>query len=172
MYSDSVIEGGYATFFEEVAKTLSENCLMLYGKAVCEINYSRDIVEITCADKTRYFAKQVVASLPLGILKKERVTFCPPLPLDKQQSIHNLGFGLMNKVALRFKCRFWGEKTAIIRVVPMDHQAPPIFFDNSSPNCNVLVALVVDDFARQLSSMDNDRIFEYLTEFLSRSFNL
>lgn len=48
-------------------------------------------------------------TLPLGVLKQETVTFTPPLPPEKQNAINRLGFGLMNKIVLQFKKRFWSD---------------------------------------------------------------
>jgi lysine-specific histone demethylase 1 len=43
-------------------------------------------------------ADAVLVTLPLGVLKTNAISFHPPLPEWKTQAIHNLGFGLLNKV--------------------------------------------------------------------------
>ena len=45
-------------------------------------------------------ADAVVMSVPLGVLKASVISFHPPLPEWKTQAIHNLGFGLLNKVGV------------------------------------------------------------------------
>lgn len=45
-------------------------------------------------------ADAVVLSVPLGVLKANVISFHPPLPEWKTQAIHNLGFGLLNKVGV------------------------------------------------------------------------
>ena len=52
-------------------------------------------------------ADAVVVSVPLGVLKAQTISFHPPLPEWKSQSVNNLGFGLLNKVILCFEQRFW-----------------------------------------------------------------
>ena len=47
-------------------------------------------------------ADAVVLSVPLGVLKANVMSFHPPLPEWKTQAIHNLGFGLLNKVGVVF----------------------------------------------------------------------
>ena len=44
-------------------------------------------------------ADALIVSVPLGVLKSSAITFHPPLPEWKTQAIHNLGFGLLNKVS-------------------------------------------------------------------------
>lgn len=39
-------------------------------------------------------------TVPLGVLKASTISFHPPLPEWKTQAIHNLGFGLLNKVGV------------------------------------------------------------------------
>lgn len=43
-------------------------------------------------------ADAVIVSAPLGVLKANVISFNPSLPEWKTQAIHNLGFGLLNKV--------------------------------------------------------------------------
>ena len=52
-------------------------------------------------------ADLVVVTLPLGVLKAQVVEFRPPLSFRKQKAIAKLGVGLLNKVALCFRERFW-----------------------------------------------------------------
>lgn len=59
----------------------------------------------------------VVCAVPLGVLKHsmvapsqsndKRLVFDPPLPFPKQDSISNVGFGLLDKVYLQFPFAFW-----------------------------------------------------------------
>lgn len=59
----------------------------------------------------------VVCAVPLGVLKasisahddtmKPSITFSPELPDIKKDAISSLGFGLLNKVFLRFENAFW-----------------------------------------------------------------
>ena len=54
----------------------------------------------------------VVCALPLGVLKTPDVVFAPELPSWKLKAIQRLGFGVLNKVALRFERAFWREPQA------------------------------------------------------------
>ena len=46
----------------------------------------------------KFIFSQVIVTVPLSVLKKNVIKFNPPLPLNKQTAIDNLGVGYMEKV--------------------------------------------------------------------------
>ena len=66
---------------------------------------------------TRLLCDFVVCAVPLGVLKHalseatnqttQRLSFDPPLPFSKVDSINTVGFGLLDKVYLQFPNAFW-----------------------------------------------------------------
>jgi len=52
-------------------------------------------------------ADAVICTIPLGCLKRDTVTFEPPLPSRVQCAIDNLGYGNLEKVFLRFERPWW-----------------------------------------------------------------
>ncbi|CAG5105000.1 Oidioi.mRNA.OKI2018_I69.chr1.g1743.t1.cds [Oikopleura dioica] len=61
------------------------------------------------ADTTEEF-DAVVCTVPLGVLKAEKIDFIPPLPEFKKASIERLGFGNLNKIVMHFEDRFWDDR--------------------------------------------------------------
>ncbi|GAB4819993.1 hypothetical protein N2152v2_007039 [Parachlorella kessleri] len=55
-------------------------------------------------------AEAVVVTVPLGVLKRGSIAFCPPLPQRKVDTIERLGFGVLNKVIMLFPYAFWSDK--------------------------------------------------------------
>lgn len=51
-------------------------------------------------------ADAAVVTVPLGVLKRGRVAFSPPLTERKRATIGRLGFGVLNKVGARAQA--WG----------------------------------------------------------------
>lgn len=45
--------------------------------------------------------------MQLGVLKSELITLHPPLPLEKGQLVHSIGYGTINKIFLQFDSPFW-----------------------------------------------------------------
>ena len=58
-------------------------------------------------------ADRVIVTVPLGVLKAGTIAFDPPLPEEKQQAIERLGFGLLDKVVLKFDQPFWPDNDVI-----------------------------------------------------------
>ena len=52
-----------------------------------------------------YECDYVICSVPLGVLKFNSIEFNPALPRYKQDSIENVGFGTVTKLALKFKSK-------------------------------------------------------------------
>jgi len=56
-----------------------------------------------------YRAKYAIVTVPLGVLKQERIEFIPRLPSWKRSAIDRMGMGTTNKVILQFARRWWPE---------------------------------------------------------------
>lgn len=81
-------------------------------KAVREVAYTSNIgqkttTEVECDDGDVLEADHVVLTVPLGVLKDESIRFRPQLPDWKNEAIHRLGFGTLNKIVLVFEKPFW-----------------------------------------------------------------
>jgi len=60
--------------------------------------------------RVRFAGSHVIVAVPLGVLKSRRgIRFDPPLPDDKRASIERVGFGRIEKIALRFDQAFWAD---------------------------------------------------------------
>ncbi|KAL7983956.1 hypothetical protein Chor_004496 [Crotalus horridus] len=75
-------------------------------------------VQVECEDGEKFLADHVIVTVPLGFLKEHQESFfCPPLPSQKVEVIHRLGFGTSNKIILEFEQPFWKPDIEIIEVV-------------------------------------------------------
>jgi monoamine oxidase len=59
-------------------------------------------------------ADYCVCTVPLGVLKSGDIKFIPPLSKEKQEAIHGIGFGILNKIVYKFPVstngtKFWGN---------------------------------------------------------------
>jgi monoamine oxidase len=60
--------------------------------------------------RVSFRGSHVIVAVPLGVLKSRRgIRFDPPLPHDKIASIKRVGFGRIEKVAMRFDEAFWAD---------------------------------------------------------------
>jgi len=65
-------------------------------------------------------ADRVIVTVPLGVLKTGAIAFDPPLPEAKSQAIRRLGFGLLDKVVLRFDEPHWAAEPDVFGVLGAD----------------------------------------------------
>jgi polyamine oxidase len=95
----------------------------------------------------------VLVTVPLGVLKAERIRFAPALPARKRNAIRRLGFGQFEKVALTFPEPFWeeGGHTHLIHLGAGPSADFPLFIDlQRFVGAPTLVALNAGSFARRL----------------------
>ena len=67
-------------------------------------------VEIEAADGYRGIFGNVIVTAPLGWLKRNEDVFSPPLPTSISQAIHDLGYGNLDKVFIKFPKAFWDSR--------------------------------------------------------------
>ena len=100
---DLLFPDGYAQLLG-----MPENSLDLrLGTEVRQVTLSEDTVHLSTADGDLGHFDTAIVTVPLGVLKAERIAFSPALPKDKQIAIRRLGFGLLDKLYLRFDDVFW-----------------------------------------------------------------
>lgn len=110
------LRDGYLAIVNEIAKDLIRLHLIEFNTRVEAIDWSHTPVEVRTTNGT-YTADQVVCTLPLGVLQhltssSNRITFREPffrpqLPADKQEAIHSLGFGTLDKILLVYDNLWW-----------------------------------------------------------------
>ena len=99
---DVLLPDGYQTVTGHLANGLD----VLTGATVTEVAWNSGGVSVT-TNHGVFQADNVVITLPLGVLKANKVRFNPGLPATKQRAIQALGMGLLNKCFLRFPKVFW-----------------------------------------------------------------
>lgn len=86
---------------------------------VRNIDYSGSTIKITTVGGQIYYAKKVINTIPLGVLKSGSVTFTPSLPAAYQTAISSIGMGIFNKVIVTLNDTFWPspEVTRVVNLV-------------------------------------------------------
>lgn len=80
---------------------------------VREVRRRDDGVTVVTATGERIGADGCIVTVPLGVLKAGEVRFDPPLPAPARQAIGRLGFGLLDKVVLRYETPWWDAGTTL-----------------------------------------------------------
>jgi len=137
-------------------------------------------VKIITDSGLQWRAKHVIATLPLGVLKRSHdKIFHPPLPPLKVQAIESLGFSQVEKVFLEFERPFWqpgfgGIKLAWTakdfeeKLLPRDWFKVICSFDEVYRQPNILAAWVSGREAQVMLSLSDHDILSTCSELLRR----
>ncbi|MEM7279031.1 MAG: FAD-dependent oxidoreductase, partial [Pseudomonadota bacterium] len=110
---DIIITNG----FDKVAEYLGEGIDVRLNTRVSSIDYSGEqIVVESNADK--FSADLVLLTVPLGVLKKNVISFTPGLPETTRASIDGIQMGSVNKFLCVWEKPFWSEDIQYIGVTP------------------------------------------------------
>jgi polyamine oxidase len=111
----------------------------------------------------------VIVAVPLGVLKSGTIAFRPGLPAAKRAAIGRVGFGDVEKVAMRYDDAFWSDTTHrhmfyVSNRFPMEM---PYFVDmNRTHKVPALVAFYGGPFAVSLRALDAEARLAYTLDRL------
>ncbi len=114
--ADTLLANGFDVLIDLLAKGLS----IRTGEIVRRIDWSNSPLKVT-TNTSDFLADKVLVTLPLGVLKGERVQFVPRLPVAKQSAISKLGMGVLNKCYLRFPKVFWPKDVDWLEYISEKH---------------------------------------------------
>jgi len=111
--SDVVVTTGY----DELLKPLADGLDIRLSHRVNAVSYDEDDGVRVTTEKEVFDADYCICTVPLGVLKSNAITFEPPLPSSYRESIEDLGFGSVTKIALKFDAPFWDIETQYFGIV-------------------------------------------------------
>ncbi|KAF9622233.1 hypothetical protein IFM89_030275 [Coptis chinensis] len=175
-----MIKGGYSTVIESLGKGLAVHL----NHVVTEVSYStmgcgetNDLhgkVKVSTSNGNEFTGDAVLITVPLGCLKANTINFSPSLPEWKQSSIHQLGFGVLNKVVLEFPDVFWDDSVDYFGATAeeTDRRGQCFMFWNvkKTAGAPILIALVVGKAALDGQSMSSSDHVNHAVEVLRKLF--
>ncbi|XP_011142812.2 uncharacterized protein LOC105185188 isoform X2 [Harpegnathos saltator] len=130
----------------------------------------------------RILADAVIVTCSLGVLKHvHEKMFDPPLPRIMKCAIENLGFGVVNKIILRYDAPWWYSSVTGFQILP-SHYRPEMpqlpewtsyitGFDVLANHTSILVGWISGEGARAVEHVPEATIGMYVTSLLSRYMN-
>ena len=103
----------------------------------------------------------VLVTVPLGVLKAGDISFVPELPVSKLGAIQRVGFGIFEKIAMRFPYPFWETAggTHLVYLNSNDLLEWPLFLDlqrlSGEP---AMIGLCTAKFAASLAAKSDAEI--------------
>lgn len=153
---DKIFPEGY----DALVKALAQGLNVSLNTWVSGIDYSGDKV-LVATSQGDFEADYVIVTVPLGVLKKEKIAFTPALPEEKANAINALGMGVLNKVYLKFDSVFWDQDiTNLSKVSAAKGQFS--YWINLAPATGVpiLTAFNAADYGKQVELLSDEQIIE------------
>jgi monoamine oxidase len=105
-YGDSAFMEGYSALISALAQSLD----VRLEHVVTAVSYNDATTGVeVITDRGAFQGDCVIITLPLGVLKAEKVQFNPPLPEQKRAAIQRLGMGHLGKIVVWFDEPFWSR---------------------------------------------------------------
>jgi polyamine oxidase len=121
--------GGYA----RIIATLGAGADVRFGLRATDVVVEPSGVRVRtrgASGTTDFAGSHVVVTVPLGVLKSGSISFAPELPSAKLGAIDRLGFGVFEKVVMRFPEPYWAtEHTHIFHLSDPDPMRFPLIVD-------------------------------------------
>lgn len=164
---DVVLLDGY----DKVLPPLTKGFDVALNSIVDTVEYEEgDGVSVYVGDML-YEASFAICSVPLGVLKKKKVTFDPPLPKAMSRSIERLAMGTVTKLALKFPTPFWNVETQYFGFIT-EEKGRWSYALNYRTFCdeNILLLLSLGDYAFKADGMSDVQMIEDAMAVLRQTF--
>jgi polyamine oxidase len=168
---------GYNTWLIGEASTFLQpnDARLLFNHIVTNITYSDTEVTITMSDGSCICASYAICTFSLGVLQNDVVTFSPPLPPWKQDSIATFQMGTYTKIFLQFNETFWDRDTQyFLYADPYKRGYYPVWQSLSGPgfleDSNIIFVTVTNDESYRVEQQDDDKTKEEVMAVLRAMF--
>jgi monoamine oxidase len=162
-YLGDLVVGGYRRLTEPLAAGLD----IRFATEVTAVETGARGVRVTTARGDTHEASHAVLTVPLGVLKAGSIRFEPPLSPGHLRAIGALGFGRMEKLAMRFARPFWTEAGfPHVFILPSDSRVtvPALLGLDEFLGEPVLVALGIGSSAALVGDGDEDEVLQHVLD--------
>lgn len=159
---EKIATNGYDTLANYIAKGLS----VQLNQRVTKVDYSGNKVQVT-HNGTVSEADYAVVTVPLGVLKNNRIEFAPALPTAKQTAIQKVGVNCVNKFLLTWDTAFWDD-VQYISYTPEQKDKFNYFVNvkKFNPSVNALMTFAYADYGRQTETMTDAQVISEIMAHL------
>lgn len=159
---ETIATNGYDT----IAKHLATGLDIRLNERVTKVEYAAEKVAVTHNNAVSE-ADYVIVSVPLGVLKKDKIQFVPDLSATKKTAIQKLGMNTVNKFLLTWDTAFWDD----VQYISYTPEAKDKFnyFVNvkkMNPSVNALMTFAYADYARQTETMTDTQVINEIMTHL------
>lgn len=144
------LHGGTHQLGQALANSLDD--AVFINQAVVRVEYSDQIVKLTCANGNFYSANKVILAIPPNQLL--RISFNPPLPSSKDQMWQRMPAGSCIKCVAQYERPFWRDEGLSGQAIGLDTDLlVNVTFDNTQEGktAGLLMGFIEGDLARYWS---------------------
>ncbi|MFY7810902.1 MAG: flavin monoamine oxidase family protein [Flavobacterium sp.] len=169
-YNEGEVFGGEERIatngYDKIPNYLALGLDIKLNQKVTKIDYSGSKIKII-HNQTTTEADYVLVTVPLGVLKKNRIAFCPELPNKKLEAIKKIGMSTVNKFLLTWETAFWDD-VQYISYTPIIKDKFNYFVNlkKNNPRINALMTFAYADYARQTENMTDAEIIKEIMTHL------
>ena len=155
--ADVIFKDGY----DKIINLLAKNLQIQTDTIVKSVNYSSTNNITVSTTSKNYECDYVICSVPLGVLKFNSIEFNPALPEYKQDSIENVGFGTVTKLALKFTDQFWDSDVQYYYTVAKETGRWPVWMNyRTFSKERILMGLSMGEYAKKADLMSTEELIE------------
>ena len=150
--------------YQPIIDGLLKNSRVQLNTMVKKINTRANDMEVI-TENAAFYADAILVTVPLGVLKKNVITFNPPLPENKQKAIQRLGMGLFNMTAMKFPTVFWPKESPLLIYTQFDSHSISVFLNlyyfTQQP---ILIGFSGGETARQLEAFSETALIQKIMQ--------
>jgi monoamine oxidase len=162
LYNEGEVYGGVEKIatngYDTIATFLANGLDIQLNQRVSKIDYSATPIQVTHNGNVSE-AHYVVVTVPLGVLKANKIQFVPSLPVTKQTAIQKVGMNCVNKFLLTWQTAFWDD-VQYISYTPEIRDKFNYFVNvkKFNPTTNALMTFAYADYGRLTETMTDTQI--------------
>ena len=158
-----VFPAGYG----QLTQRLADDLPVRLKTQVTGIELRDDDRVVIDTDDGQWRAARVIVTVSLGVLKSGAIRFDPPLPPGHRRAIEAIGFGIFEKLVLRFDTAFWDDVDQIQVIGSPGEPFTGWYNLNRVSRTPALMALNGGSAAAAVSGLPLDRQTALATEVLA-----
>ena len=145
--------------YDWLPQYLAQGLQIHYAMPVDRITYDRNGVTVTASNEV-FNADYCIVTVPLGVLKQNRILFEPALPQSKQEAISRLDMGVLNKLYLQFERAFWDTDTDWISYTDPEQRGQWSEFINMQNAINqpILLCFNAADYGSEIETLSDEAL--------------
>lgn len=161
---DEVYDGEDVVFpngYDQVLKPLAADLDIRFEHQVDRVEYAKGEGAYVYVGDKRFETSFVVCTVPLGVLKKDRIEFSPKLPKHFRHSINQIGMGNVTKLAMKFDKAYWPEDVQYFGLMTEERGRWNYFLNYKTfSSANILVGFCFGNYANSIELLDDRAIAE------------